>query len=47
MKKCGCSDSTQDPVDSFLENALTHFQSRSGGKSAAELGRYALDQAIK
>ena len=34
MKKCGCSDSAQDPVDGFLENALTHFQSRTGGKSA-------------
>ena len=34
MKKCGCSDSAQDPVDSFLENALTHFRSRTGGKTA-------------
>ena len=34
MKKCGCGNSAQNPVDGFLENALTHFQSRTGGKSA-------------
>ena len=34
MKKCGCGDSAQDSMDSFLKNALTHSQSRTGGKSA-------------